>query len=87
MKNYLTGTELFLAALFLVRLYGRLCSHTGPPDVRYARPVSPGPGYVWVSGDWEWSGGKYHWQEGYWQQPRPGHTWKSGYWENDAKGL
>ncbi len=58
-----------------------------PADVRYARPVSPGPGYVWVSGEWQWKGGQYHWKEGYWHAARPGRTWKSGYWEESPKGY
>jgi len=58
-----------------------------PADVVYARPVSPGPGYVWTSGEWEWRSGKYHWRGGSWQRAREGHAWKSGYWENSQKGY
>lgn len=60
---------------------------TRPADVRYARPVAPGRGYVWVNGDWVWSGGNYHWKEGYWHEARPGRTWKSGYWEESHQGY
>ena len=35
---------------------------TKPADVVYVRPVSPGPGYVWIGGEWEWRSGNYHWQ-------------------------
>ena len=58
-----------------------------PADVTYVRPVSPGPGYVWIDGEWEFSGNNYHWREGSWQQPREGRSWKSGYWENNKKGY
>jgi WXXGXW repeat (2 copies) len=58
-----------------------------PADVTYARPVAPGPDYVWIGGEWEWTGGNYHWHEGSWQHAREGHTWKSGYWENNHKGY
>jgi hypothetical protein len=58
-----------------------------PPDVVYVRSASPGPGYVWVSGDWVWSGGKYRWREGYWHAAKPGRNWKSGYWEKDPNGY
>ncbi|HCL82323.1 MAG TPA: hypothetical protein DIC22_00040, partial [Chitinophagaceae bacterium] len=46
-----------------------------PADVVYARSLSPGPGWVWVSGDWVWGGGRYQWREGYWHPPRPGYKW------------
>jgi len=60
---------------------------TRPADITYARPVSPGPAYVWTSGEWVYSSGHYHWQEGSWQHARENHTWKSGYWENGNKGY
>lgn len=60
---------------------------TRPADVTYVRPVSPGPDYVWISGEWEYHGGGYHWRDGSWQHPRANHTWKSGYWENGSKGY
>jgi hypothetical protein len=60
---------------------------TRPADVVYARPVSPGPDYVWISGEWEWRGGDYHWREGSWQRAKEGHNWKSGHWENGQKGY
>jgi WXXGXW repeat (2 copies) len=58
-----------------------------PPDLRYARSVSPGPGYIWTSGEWEYSRGEYHWREGSWQRAREGRTWKSGYWETSSRGY
>jgi hypothetical protein len=58
-----------------------------PAEVNYVRPVSPGASYVWIGGEWEYSGNNYHWRDGSWQQPREGHTWKSGYWENNKKGY
>jgi hypothetical protein len=58
-----------------------------PADVVYARPVSPGHGYVWVTGEWEWRGGSYHWHGGSWQRAREGQAWKSGYWENNQRGY
>ena len=60
---------------------------TRPPDVVYSRTHSPGPQYVWVSGDWIWSGGKYHWREGYWAKRRSGRTWHEGYWESRHNGY
>ena len=43
-----------------------------PADVTYVRPVSPGPGYVWINGEWEYSGNNYHWREGSWQHAQGG---------------
>jgi hypothetical protein len=60
---------------------------TRPADVVYVRSASPGPGHVWVTGDWVYSHGKYHWREGYWHTSRPGSAWKSGYWEKDHDGY
>lgn len=58
-----------------------------PADVTYVRPVSPGPGWVWISGDWVWRSGKYQWKDGYWHPAKPGRTWKNGYWEKDPDGY
>ena len=30
-----------------------------PADVDYDQGVAPGPGYIWIDGDWVWSGGRY----------------------------
>jgi hypothetical protein len=86
MKNSMLAYCLFSSVVFL-----SACSAgyvvTRPADVEYVRPVSPGPGYVWIGGEWEWRGGNYHWHEGNWEKAREGHTWKSGYWENGQKGY
>ena len=58
-----------------------------PADVVYVRPVSPGPEYVWITGEWEWKAGNYHWRGGSWQRAREGHVWKAGYWETGQKGY
>ncbi|MFI5129467.1 MAG: YXWGXW repeat-containing protein [Chitinophagales bacterium] len=64
-----------------------------PEPPYYSRPMSPGPGYVWINGDWYARSGRYHWREGYWRrsgnrvwisgnwQSRPnGYYWRRGYW-------
>lgn len=58
-----------------------------PADVVYARPVSPGPDYIWVDGDWVWSGNSYVWHQGYWSRPRMGRTWHKGYWQSGSRGY
>jgi hypothetical protein len=45
-----------------------------PPRVETV-VVAPGPGYVWVAGDWTWRG-SWVWTGGYWAvPPRPGVVW------------
>jgi WXXGXW repeat (2 copies) len=85
MKNYL----LVLSILSCIILAGCSVGYvtTLPPDVTYVRPVSPGPDYVWIGGDWVWTGGGYHWREGSWQHPREGYSWQSGHWENGGRGY
>jgi hypothetical protein len=58
----------------------------GPPppyqdDVVIA---SPGPGYVWIGGDYEWNGGRkaYAWRTGRWERPPSAHAqWQKGHYE------
>jgi len=84
-------TKFFLAFTILscLTLVGCSAGYVAnrPPDLRYARAVSPGPGYVWTSGNWKWNGRKYYWKEGSWQRSKAGSTWKSGYWEHNANGY
>lgn len=43
--------------------------------------VSPGPGYVWINGDWQWNGVGWVWTAGRWVYPPwPGAVWIHGYW-------
>jgi hypothetical protein len=58
-----------------------------PGDVAYERPVSPGVDYVWIDGDWEWSGGAYVWHQGHWDRRREGHVWVGGTWEHGGRGY
>jgi hypothetical protein len=85
MKKYL----LALSILSCIILAGCSAGYvtTRPADVTYVRPVSPGPDYVWIGGEWEYRSGNYQWHEGSWQHPREGHVWKSGHWENASKGY
>ncbi|HXB91359.1 MAG TPA: hypothetical protein VNU72_03685 [Puia sp.] len=53
-----------------------------PAAVVYSRPVAPGPDYVWIDGDWVWSGGTYVWHEGRWDHAREGRVWVHGSWEH-----
>ena len=60
---------------------------TQPADVVYTRPAAPGPGYVWIDGDWAWSGGRYVYRQGYWGRPRGGRVWVGGNWNRTPRGY
>ena len=48
--------------------------------------VSPGPGYVWVDGEWTWHGG-WVWIGGHWVVPPYPHTiWIAGTWGRGPGG-
>lgn len=60
-----------------------------PPDPKEEeKPASPGPGYIWVAGYWDYIGGHHVWREGRWMQSKPnyeyvraryaydGHSWQ-----------
>lgn len=58
-----------------------------PAEPVYVRPVAPGPGYVWIDGEWGYSGGRYVYNHGYWSRPRAGYTWHHGYWDHGGHGY
>ncbi len=42
----------------------------GPPEFRAEVALaSPGPGYYWVPGYYDWNGGRYAWVAGSWARP------------------
>ena len=53
-----------------------------PPPVRVeTQTVAPGPGYVWTTGYWRWTGTDYVWVPGSWVvRPRPAAVWVAGHW-------
>jgi uncharacterized protein YcfJ len=55
-----------------------------PPPAVDTVVVAPGPGYVWISGEWVWNGGWY-WVGGHWGYPPYPHTvWVAGRcWHDD----
>jgi outer membrane lipoprotein SlyB len=49
--------------------------------------VAPGPGYVWVGGEWSWNGVGWVWIGGHWAYPPyPRAVWVGGYWWRDYHG-
>jgi hypothetical protein len=78
-----------VCALVCVMALGACSAHivdNRPADVVYTRPAAPGPDYVWIDGDWVWSGGTYVWHEGRWDRPRAGRHWNAGHWESHGNG-
>jgi len=53
-----------------------------PPPVRVeTHTVAPGPGYIWTTGYWRWTGATYVWVPVSWVvRPRPAAVWVEGHW-------
>ena len=48
--------------------------------------AAPGPGYVWVPGEWQWHG-RWVWVGGYWAvPPHASAIWVDGYWSRGPYG-
>lgn len=60
----------------------------GPPALRTeVAVVSPGPGYAWVPGYWNWGGSDYVWVAGTWQNPpQPKAAWVAPTWKHTSRG-
>ncbi len=58
-----------------------------PPLPAQTALPPPGPGYVWVAGDWQWNGAGWVWESGRWVYPPwPGAVWVRGYWYRGPYG-
>jgi hypothetical protein len=58
-----------------------------PPPQTETVVVAPGPGYVWINGDWQWNGVGWVWVGGRWAAPPwPGAVWVHGYWYRGPLG-
>ena len=59
-----------------------------PPPPRYGvMGYSPGPGYVWCDGYWDWRGNNWIWIQGAWRRPpRARAAWVPGYWRPQGRG-
>jgi hypothetical protein len=99
-KSLLVSAILVAGALVLLTgcVERRVVYVQGPPPgtvVAEAPPappaevvtVAPGPGYVWVGGNWSWQG-RWVWIPGYWAaRPHPHAVWVGGHWAPHARGY
>jgi uncharacterized protein YcfJ len=52
-----------------------------PPPEDEMVAAAPGPGFIWINGDWQWNGVGWIWVGGRWADPPfPGAVWVHGYW-------
>ncbi len=57
-----------------------------PPPPAETVVVAPGPGYVWIGGEWAWNGG-WIWVAGHWgYPPYPRAVWVRSYWYRGPHG-
>jgi outer membrane lipoprotein SlyB len=57
-----------------------------PPPPAETVVVAPGPGYVWIGGEWTWNGG-WIWVAGHWgYPPYPHAVWVRGDWHQGPHG-
>ncbi|HXW96311.1 MAG TPA: YXWGXW repeat-containing protein [Gemmatimonadales bacterium] len=91
-----TGLVFSLSAALLVGAFA--CAPPPPPGAVFVarRPpddrvevvgVAPGPGYVWIAGNWRWERGDYVWGPGHWAVAERGyHRWEPGHWRHARGG-
>ena len=49
--------------------------------------IAPGPGYVWIGGEWIWNG-RWIWVAGHWRvPPYPHSVWIHGSWTSGPRGY
>lgn len=68
---------------------GEVYVDVAPPAPLYEPvPVSPGIGFVWVPGVWNWGGARYVWIAGRWERPPHGYNhWRPGTWSRAHRGY
>ena len=81
------GWILFLAGAALLSGCARVnyAPAPPPPERHEALPPSPGEGWAWIPGHWDWTGRRYAWTPGRWDERREG-EWAAGRWENSPRG-
>lgn len=86
LSKFIAILAICLAGLVVSEAQVAIRMRPGPPVVR-ARPVSPGPKYIWINGEYTWRGGQYVYADGYWAVPPPRYRyWKEGHWKKRRDG-
>jgi hypothetical protein len=84
-----------LLFLFMLSLTSGCASHprsgiivrVAPPARKVVvRPAKPHVHSVWISGYWDYRGGRYIWVDGHWVNPKKGHVWVDGHWRKTQRG-
>lgn len=85
-KKLIVLAAFFILAFTEAGCTGEAVIASQPTEIVYAKPAAPGTDYVWIDGDWYWSGGTYVWRNGYWAHAS-GRTWEKGFWEHRPHGY
>ena len=83
--NYMINTPGTAGGSYAMTQPAATVVQSPPPPVE-AVTLAPGPGYVWVGGEWAWNGGGWFWTSGNWAYPPYPHAvwiggrrWHDGY--------
>lgn len=68
------------------RFVGEVVVAAPPPAQVEVMGVAPVPGAVWISGYWNWVGGRHVWTAGRWEAARPGYYWEPHVWVHTGNG-
>ena len=60
-------------------------SQPPPEKAEGTRPSSPGFGYIWVGGYWDYLDGNYIWRDGRWVQGKPDYEYVRARYDNNGK--
>ena len=84
---FMTGAFVISAACVSAAPRERIYVRVGPPaPIVETRVVSPGRGYVWVTGYHVWNGAAYVWTPGRWMlPPRPRKVWVAPHWRHERR--
>jgi hypothetical protein len=55
-----------------------------PPPPRVVHYDSR-PGFIYIQGRWNWSGGRWVWNDGYYERERSGYVYAPGRWERRGR--
>jgi len=88
MKIILNKTIIILIALITFSCYepSRFTISTRLSSPVNIHPNRPGPGHIWIEGEWFWNGRGYIWRDGYWALPNRGNIWIPGRWKEKNRG-